>query len=265
MRQPPRRQKITIEEVDSSSDEEDDKDENYKKSVSSGGDRHSGGVASSHAETKTKTAACDVSQSHTAGDIQPSGGGHQEGGTGDRTNSGKSHVRDTQTPVTASHRHTATASDTPDGGSKEASHVGTKETSEIGSKETSDFDSKETPSIGSKANCVGSTKKKSVRSLREKSGSGRERPGVTSGSCTHGAVSTAGAYEVKRSRGAGIKQTAGDMSGSGDCLPVRVTTGQLTPYEFLHAWTSLKTSDSDAEYLRLLLQVEPPDLPRGNT
>ena len=54
-----------------------------------------------------------------------------------------------------------------------------------------------------------------------------------------------------------------DISSSNMKRSAETQCDRMTPYEFLHAWTSLKKSDLDNDYLNLLLQIEPARLSKG--
>ena len=60
----------------------------------------------------------------------------------------------------------------------------------------------------------------------------------------------------------GGKEKTDIESDCGESL-VGGQSGRMTPYEFLHAWTSLRKAHLDNDYLNLLLQIEPAHLLKG--
>ena len=45
---------------------------------------------------------------------------------------------------------------------------------------------------------------------------------------------------------------------------IPISTSQPTPYEFIHTWSTLKPSMGPAPYAKLLEQIDPNDLPKGD-
>lgn len=280
----PRRQKLKIEEVDSSSDEEDD-----DKSVSSSKEKHiarletdkNGRTVSHEAESVAKTTTCTKENSvssavnYSKDKSMPDSNSDREGICVSNSK-GKSLSRNKEeSDIGNKEKCDVDSKEKPVRNTKEKSVVSTKEISGSANNEKSVSKTKEESGSASNEKSVSNTKEKSGSASSEKSvgNSRKEKKNAeksevkktsSSGLDNQNSVSIAGSYEIKRGRGGCITQTAGDLalSGSGDCRLVS-GSGQLTPYEFLHAWTSLKKSDSDDGYLSLLLQIEPVDLPKG--